>query len=173
MRERVLSSRTVFEGDILTLRVDEVEAADGHRGTREVVEHRGAAAVVCVHDGDVVLVRQYRHPVADILLELPAGLVAEDEAPEQTAARELIEETGLRAGRMEHLVSYHASPGFTNHSLHLYYTDDVTPVPAALEPGEVIEVERRPVASVRSLLRSGEIQDAKTLVGLALLALRL
>jgi ADP-ribose pyrophosphatase len=173
LRERVLSSRVVFEGNILTLRVDEVEAADGHRSTREVVEHRGAAAVVCVHDGDVVLVKQYRHPVEDVLLELPAGLIGAEETPEETAARELIEETGLRAEALEHLVSYHASPGFTNHRLHLFYSDTVTSVPAALEPGEVIEIERRPLASVKQLLTSGEIQDAKTLVGLSLLALRL
>lgn len=172
MQDRLLGSRVVFDGAILTVRVDEVEASDGHRATREVVEHRGAAAIVCVDGTDVVLVRQYRHAVGEVLLEIPAGLIAPGEDPAETAARELGEECGLRAKRLEHLATYHASPGFTTHRLHIYFTDDVEPAPTNLDPGEVVEVERRPVTSVRELVTSGEIQDAKTLVGLSLLVLR-
>src|SRR5205823_14734478 len=79
--ERVVSSQTVFEGKIVKLRVDEVIAADGHRATREVIEHGGAVAIVCVHDGDVWLVRQYRHPPQAVLLEIPAGTLNEGEDP--------------------------------------------------------------------------------------------
>jgi ADP-ribose pyrophosphatase len=172
MRERVLSSRTLFEGKILTLRVDDVEAADGHTSTREVIEHRGAVGIVCVHDGDIVLVRQYRHATGEELLEIPAGKLDAGEEPETTARRELIEEVGLRANALEHLATYFTTPGFTNERFHLYLATDVTPEPGRTDPGEVLEVERYPAASVRELLASGEVRDAKSLLGLAYLALR-
>jgi ADP-ribose pyrophosphatase len=172
LRERLLGSRTIFEGRILSLRVDDIEAADGHRATREVVATRGAAAILCVDAGDIVFTRQYRHPTGDVLLEIPAGIVDDGEEPADTAARELAEEVGLRPRRVEHLVTYYAAPGFTDHEVSIYYTDDVEAAQAELDPGEVIEVERRPVASVRELLASGEVRDAKTLIALGLLALR-
>lgn len=172
MRERVLGSRTVFEGQILTLRVDDVEAADGHRSTREVIEHGGAVGVVCVHDGDVWFVRQYRHATGEVLLEIPAGKLGPGEDPEACAARELVEEIGLHPRRLEHLATYYTTPGFTNERFFLYYADDVVARSGATEAGEVLEIERRPVASVDQLLRSGEVRDAKTLLGLAFVALR-
>ncbi|HYZ92531.1 MAG TPA: NUDIX hydrolase [Actinomycetota bacterium] len=172
MRERVLASRTIFEGRILRLRVDDVEAADGHRSTREVIEHEGAVGVVCVHDGEVWLVRQYRHATAEVLLEIPAGKLGKGEDPEACAARELVEEIGLRPRRLEHLATYYTTPGFTNERFYLYFTDDVVPESGSTDEGEVIEIERRPASSARELLSSGEIGDAKTLLGLAFLALR-
>lgn len=172
MHERVLASHIVFEGAVLTLRVDEVEAADGHRATREVIEHGGAVGVVCVHEGDVWLVRQYRHPTGEVLLEIPAGKLGRGEQPEACAARELVEEVGLRPRRLDHLATYYTTPGFTNERFFLYYTDDVEPEAGSTDEGEVIEVERRPATSAHELIGSGEIQDAKTLLGLAFLVLR-
>jgi ADP-ribose pyrophosphatase len=170
--ERVLGSRTIFEGNILTLRVDEIEASDGHRGTREVVVHRGAVGIVCVDGSDIVLVRQYRHATGETMLEIPAGTLAPGEDPEACAARELVEEVNLRPARLELLARYYTTPGFSDETFHLYFTDDVSPEPGSTEAGEIIEVERHPVAGVRELLRSGEIRDAKSLLGLAFLALR-
>jgi ADP-ribose pyrophosphatase len=172
MRERVLASRTIFEGSVLRLRVDEVEAADGHRSTREVIEHGGAVGIVCVHEGDLWLVRQYRHATGEVLLEIPAGKLTPGEDPEECAARELVEEIGLRPRRLEHLATYYTTPGFTNERFFLYFTDSVEPEPGKTDEGEVIEVERRPVSTVRELISSGEVRDAKTLLGLALLLLR-
>jgi ADP-ribose pyrophosphatase len=172
VRERVLSSREVFCGEIITVRVDDVETADGHLSTREVVEHRGAVGIVCVHEGEIVLVRQYRHAPGEELLEIPAGKVDAGEEPESTARRELVEEVGLRANALEHLTTYYTTPGFTNERFHLYLTTDVTPEPGSTDPGEVLEVERRPFSSLRALLESDEVRDAKTLLGLAYLALR-
>lgn len=172
MRERVLSSRTVFEGSILRLRVDDVEAADGHRSTREVIEHGGAVGVLCVHDGDVWFVRQYRHATGEVLLEIPAGKLGAGEDPETCASRELVEEIGLRPNKLEHLATYYTTPGFTNERFYLYFTDDVVPEPGSTDEGEVIEVERRPAARARELIGSGEVKDAKTLLALAFLALR-
>jgi ADP-ribose pyrophosphatase len=172
MRERVISSRVVFEGEILKLRVDDVEAADGHRSTREVIEHGGAVGVVCVHEGDVWLVRQYRHATGEVLLEVPAGKLGPGEDPEGCAARELVEEIGLRPNSLEHLATYYTTPGFTNERFFLYFTDDVVAEEGSTDAGEVLEVERRPATSAPALITSGEIQDAKTLLGLAFLALR-
>ncbi len=172
MRDRVLSSRVVFDGEVITVRVDEVEAADGHLSSREVVEHRGAVGVVCVHEGEIVLVRQYRHATGEELLEIPAGKLDQGEEPEATARRELVEEVGLCANTIEHLATYYTTPGFTDELFHLYLTMDATLEPGSTDPGEVLEVERRPLASLRDLLTSGEIRDAKSLLGLAFLALR-
>jgi ADP-ribose pyrophosphatase len=172
MRERVLGSRTIFEGAVVRVRVDEVEAADGHHSSREVIEHKGAVGVVCVHDGDVWFVRQYRHATGEELLEIPAGKLDDGEDPESCAARELVEEIGLRPRRLEHLATYYTTPGFTNERFYLYFTDDVFPAAGATDEGEVLEIERRPVSSARDLIGSGEVQDAKTLLGLAFLVLR-
>jgi ADP-ribose pyrophosphatase len=172
VRDRVLGSQTIFEGSVLRLRVDDVESGDGHRSTREVIEHRGAVGVVCVDAGDIVLVRQYRHATTEDLLEIPAGKLEAGEDPELCAARELVEEVGLRPARLDHLATFYTTPGFSNEKFHLYYTDDVTPEPGATDPGEIVDIERRPVGSVRKLLLSGEVRDAKSLLGLAFLALR-
>ncbi len=172
MRDKLLSSKTVFEGQILTLRVDEVEAADGYRSTREVIEHRGAVGVVCVYEGSLVFVRQYRHATGEVLLEIPAGKLDGGEDPEACAVRELGEEVGLRPRSLEHLATYYTTPGFTNEKFYLYLCTDAEETEAGADEGEVLEIERRPVASVRELLTSGEARDAKTLLGLALFALR-
>jgi len=170
--ERRLSSDTRFGGDFLQVRVDEVENEGGHRSTREVVTTRGAAAIVCVHGADLVLVRQYRYPVGRSLLEIPAGLVDEGETPEQAAARELVEEVGLSPRSLEHLTSYFAAPGFANHAVDLFFTDDVEETDTDPDDGEVLEIVRRPLATIRDLITKGEVSDAKTLIGLALVALR-
>lgn len=173
MRERRLSSRTVYEGRILTLRVDEVETADGHRSAREVVEHGGAVGVVCVHEADIVLVRQFRYATGEELLEIPAGKLDPGEDPAACAERELVEEVNLRPGSLEHLATYYTTPGFTNERFHLYLCEEAVAERGETEPGEVLRVERRPLSSLDDLRRSGEVRDAKTLLGLTFLALRL
>lgn len=170
--ERVISSRTIFEGEVLRLRVDEIEAADGHRGTREVIEHGGAVGIVCVHEDQIVLVRQYRHATGEVLLEIPAGKLGRGEDPEACAARELVEEVNLRPRRLDHLATYYTTPGFTNEKFHLYLTDDVVAEAGSTDAGEIIDVERYSASDTRRLLTSGEIRDAKTLLGLSFLALR-
>ncbi len=170
--DRVLGSTPIFDGTILKLRVDKIESPDGHRGTREVVETRGAVGIVCVDSGELVLVRQYRHAVGTSLLEIPAGIVDEGEEPETAAARELAEEVGLRPRRLDHMARYFASPGFTNHGLDIYFTDDVEVCDPDPDDGETIEVVRHPYADIRGLLDHAEVRDAKTIIGLALAALR-
>ncbi|HVL80056.1 MAG TPA: NUDIX hydrolase [Actinomycetota bacterium] len=172
MRERVLGSRTVFSGRILSLRVDEVEAADGHRSTREVIEHGGAVGMVVVHDGEVVLVRQYRHATGEVLLEIPAGRLEPGEEPEATARREMVEEVGLRAHALEHLATYYTAAGFSNELFHLYLAQECEPAAGETDEGEVLEVVRHPVGELDELISSGEVRDAKSLIGLLMLARR-
>jgi ADP-ribose pyrophosphatase len=172
LRDRPLGTRTVFEGRVIRVRVDEVEAADGHRSEREVVEHLGAVGIVAVHRGELVLVRQYRHATGEELLEIPAGKLAPGEEPAQCAARELVEETNLHPRRLESLATFYTTPGFTNELFHLFLADDCEPRRGRLEDGEVLSVERVPIGEVDALLERGEIRDAKTLVGLSFLLRR-
>ena len=129
MRERVLASRTVFDGEVLKVRVDEVEAADGHRSTREVVEHGGAVGDrVRARRATSWLVRQYRHATEEVLLEIPAGKLSAGRGSRSSARRESSSKRSVcDRERLEHLATYYTTPGFTNERFHLYFTDDVVP----------------------------------------------
>ena len=112
-RELATASERVFEGRIVSLRIDDVRFPDGRETRREVVEHRSAVAIVpLLPDNRVLLVRQWRHPVGEELVEIPAGLLEPGEQPIECAQRELAEETGYNAGRLEPLASFYSSPGF-------------------------------------------------------------
>lgn len=166
---RVLSSRRIYDGKVLALDVDDVEEPGGVRATREVVRHRGSVAALPVHaDGRLVLVRQYRHPVAADVWELPAGRLDPGETPEQGALRELEEEVGLRAGRLERLATYFTTPGFCDEVMHLFRASDLTEVPARPEADERIEARAVTLAQAREMLRSGELREGKTLVAVLL-----
>lgn len=167
--ERVLESRRLYEGRIVNLRVDNVELAGGWKTTREVVEHGEVVAVVPLLEGkDVLLVRQYRLPAAQTLLEVPAGGVDAGESIEEAAQRELGEECGQQANRLERLGGFYLSPGFCTEFLHLFLATELRPVQARPDPDEEIIVVRLPLAEALHLVRTGEIQDAKSIVGLLL-----
>jgi len=148
----------------------------GDEFTRDVVHHPGAVAVVPLHaDGTVSLVRQFRAALDADLLELPAGLrdVA-GEAPEQTARRELVEEVGLEAGLLEHLVTFHNSPGFCDEDVVVFLATGLRVVPHDRQgvEEEALTVERMPVGEALTMVDDGRITDAKTIIGLALVARR-
>jgi ADP-ribose pyrophosphatase len=156
------ASRRVYHGQLLDLTV---ERWGGHE--REIVEHPGAVAIVAVDREDVVtLVRQLRAPARRKLLELPAGTLEPGESPLETARRELAEETGLRGGRWRELASFWTTPGFCRERMTLFVAEGVEAGAASAEADEEIELVRWPVAAVGE--RLGEIEDAKTLVGLLL-----
>ncbi len=161
--------RRVYEGRVVALRVEEVELPDGRRVSREIVEHRGAAAAVPLVGRDVLLVRQHRPAVGRDLLEIPAGTVEPGESPAACLQRELAEEIGMQAGRLEHLVTFYPSPGFLTEAVHVYLATDL--VPRRL-PGEEedLEVVRMPLGDAQALVRSGEIVDSKSIIGLLWLA---
>jgi ADP-ribose pyrophosphatase len=162
-----LSEGEVFKGKVITVRV-----VDGH----EIVEHAVGVAIAAVDDeGRVLLVRQMRKAVGRALLELPAGLRDGDESGPATAQRELGEETGLEASLLERLAEVYTSPGFTDEVLEIYFASGLAPVlERHADPGESIdEVVTMPLEDAYALCISGEINDAKTIVGLTLARERL
>ncbi len=163
----MLGSRRVYEGHIVNLRVDEVELPSGRRALREIVEHRGAVAVVPVIDKDVVLVRQFRGAADRVLLEIPAGTMEPGETAEACLQRELAEEIGMRAGQVDHVLTFYPSPGFLTEVVHVYVARALTPQRLQAEE-EDLAVVRVPLAQARALVLAGEIVDAKSIIGLLL-----
>jgi len=138
-----------------------------------VVHHPGSAVIVPVHDdGTVVLVRQYRHPAVRYLLEVPAGTLADGERPEAGAARELEEELGLVADRLEKLSEFFVSPGFLEEKMWVYLATGLTEGRPNPDEDEVLDIIRMPIGEALEMITSGEIQDAKTIIGLMLAAPR-
>lgn len=170
--EKWRKSRIRYDGSMLRLRTGEVELPGGRRAEREVVEHAGSVAVVAVHDGEVLLVRQYRIAIGRELLELPAGKLEPGETPATSARRELEEETGFTSDTLQPLAQFYTSAGFTDEKLTIFFANDLRPVDTTPEWDEQIEVVRLPVAAVRQKLLDGEFEDAKTLVGLQAALLR-
>ena len=169
MTVRRLASRRVYEGKILKLDVDDVEEPGGVRAVREVARHPGSVAALPVHDdGRVVLVRQYRYPVDEELWELPAGRQDPGETPAQGAGRELEEEAGLRAGRLELLTVFYTTPGFCDEAMHLFRATDLVPVPPRPEIDEHLSIRAFPLEEAREMIRRGEVREGKTLVALLL-----
>ncbi len=169
LTEHKLTSETVYTGKIITVRHDTVRLPNGREATRDVVAHPGAVAVVPITAaGEVVLVRQYRYPVARALLEVPAGKLDKGERPEDCARRELEEETGYQAGSLEHLATFFTAPGFSDEQMHLYAARDLRKTSQNTDQDEFIDIEYYTPAQIRKLLADKEISDAKTLVGLLL-----
>ncbi|HVD78197.1 MAG TPA: NUDIX hydrolase [Vicinamibacteria bacterium] len=164
---RVLSHRRVYDGKILSLELDEIQEEGGTKALREVVRHRGSVAAIPIDDeGRLVLVRQYRHPVGQALWEVPAGVLEKGESPEQAIRRELEEEVGRRAGRVEHLVTFHPTPGFCDEVLHLFRATRLEETAVHPDEDEVLEVKWYTLDAARRLLHKGEIKDAKTIIAL-------
>jgi len=169
--ERPLGSRRIYEGRVISLRTDDVELRSGQRAAREIVEHRGAVAMVPLINGDVMLVRQFRAAVGRALLEIPAGSLEPGESVESCLQRELAEEIGMRAGHTEHLITFYPSPGFLTEAVHVYAARDLVPHRLHAEE-EDLTVVRVPLAKAIALVGQGEIVDAKSIIGLLLLGAR-
>lgn len=173
----VVSSTVTHHGNLSNVRVDRVTMPDGEVAEREIVEHDSAVAVVPIDtDGRVVLIRHYRHAITDTILEIPAGkLDVDGEAPEDAARRELLEEVGLAAGELQELMGFYNSSGWTDEMTTVYLARNVRPgdTPAGfVADGEEadLEVVRMSIAEAVALVDSGEINDAKTVIGLLLAA---
>jgi ADP-ribose pyrophosphatase len=166
-RLRIINSRTVHQGRVVTLKIDEIVEPSGVRATREVVVHGGSVVVIPrLADGRIVLVRQYRYPARQELWELVAGGIDGRETILAAARRELMEETGYRARKMRHLLSFYPSPGFLTERMHLVEARDLTLATPTPEEDERIEIGRFRESELRRMMESGEICDGKTLVGL-------
>lgn len=171
-----LATRSIYAGRVVRLDIDTVRFPDGSTGELELIRHPGAAAVVpCASDpagGDptIVMIKQYRYAAGGPLWEIPAGTLAPGESPEACARRELLEETGVTAARLEPLTSIWTTPGFTNEVIHLYMASGLSTRTAAPERDEFIEVVPQPLSQVLAAIREGEIRDAKTIVAILYMA---
>lgn len=164
----VLSSRLIHRGRIVSLRVDEYALEKGGVAVREVLDHPGAVVIAALDaDNRVYLVEQYRHAIAQYLLELPAGCLEPGEDPLETAQRELREEVGLEAGDWTYLGLFYSSPGFANERLHAFLARELTPAQGEPDDDEDISVVRYPLKALLGEL--DRIEDAKTLAALLLL----
>jgi ADP-ribose pyrophosphatase len=165
--ETRISSREIFNGQVVHLHVDTVRLPDGSQADREVVGHSGAVVVLpLTAGGEVVLVRQFRYPVGEILLELPAGKMDPGESPLQYASRELEEETGYRAADWRQICSFYTTPGFSNELLYMLEAKGLTAGEAHPDAEEFIDTVTVPLERARNMIRSGEIRDVKTIAGI-------
>lgn len=169
---KILSSQKVFDGRVFQVTTDTIVEGE-LTYQRDVVHHPGSAVIVPAHDdGTVMLVRQYRHPAVRYLLELPAGTLSDGERPEAGAARELEEELGLTAARLDKLSEFFVSPGFLEEKMWIYLATGLTEGQPNPDDDEVLDVVRLPIGEALEMITSGEIQDAKTIIGLILAAPR-
>jgi ADP-ribose pyrophosphatase len=164
--------REVYRGRVVDLGIERVALPNGAETELEVVRHAGAAAVAAVDDaGRVVLIEQYRHAGGGFLWEIPAGLLQEGEAPETCAQRELGEEVGLAAVRLERLGTMLPTPGYSDERIHLFLGRGLTEAPIGHEEDEVIQrIERVPLGDAVAMVWRGEIPDGKTALALLLAA---
>lgn len=169
----VLDTEEVYHGRVIDVSVYTVRENDVTY-KREVVHHPGGAGVVALFDDrTIALVRQYRHPTMRYVLELPAGRLSPPELPEECASRELEEEIGVRPGRMEKLAEFFTTPGFCEEKLWVYLATDLIATQQNLEGDEMLDIVRVPFARALEMIEDGEIEDAKTIIGLLLAARRL
>ena len=165
--EKTLSSRLVYDGRAVKLRVDTVRTAEGRETTREIVEHADCVAIVTLDaDNNVLLVNQFRKPAEQELLEIPAGGIDPGEDPEAAVRRELREETGYLPRKIERLGGFYSAPGYCTEYLYLYLATDLVSSPLRAEDTEGIELVRVPIAEIPGLIASGKICDAKSIAGL-------
>jgi ADP-ribose pyrophosphatase len=170
----LLESEIVYPGRAFTIRRDALRLPDGRETRLDIVEHFGSVVILPVDaDGNLLFVRQYRHAAGLDLLELPAGMLNEGEAPEACARREVREETGMAAGNLEELGGFYLAPGYSTEYMHVYLATNLHPDPLEADADEFLTVERLPLAKALASAARGEIPDAKSLATLFMAQARL
>ena len=163
LMEKTVESRVLFEGKIITVRLDKAELPNGRVASREVVEHPGGVAILPLFDGGTVsLVRQFRYPFQEVVAELPAGKLERGEDHRLAALRELEEEVGASCGRLTYLGCLYSSPGFSSEVLHMYLAQELPEGSCHPDEDEFLCVARIPFSALVEQVRQGEIKDAKT-----------
>jgi len=166
--EKTIESKQIYKGKVVQLRVDTVSLSDGRTKIREIVVHPGAAAIVPLmnegegEDKEVLLVEQYRKAVESKTLEIPAGTLEEGESPEECARRELIEETGFQASKLDKLIDFYPSPGFSSEIIHIFKASELKKVSEGEAELPIRFVE---LNELLTKIRNGEINDGKTIIG--------
>lgn len=163
LTEKTLSSKSVFDGRILHITLDEVELPDGRHSKREVVNHPGGVAVAALdNDNNLLFVRQFRYPYKEVVLELPAGKLEKGSTPLENGKRELFEETGAKGYSYISLGQVYPSPGYTSEIIHLYACRVEAITNNKLDEGEFLNVEKIPLKKAVELVLNNQIPDAKT-----------
>lgn len=163
-----LDRELVYKGVIVDFYQDTMQIPNGNTAKWDLISHKGATAIVAVRDdGKLFMVRQYRNPLERMTLELPAGaLNSREEVPEDCARRELEEEIGYKAGKMEHLVDIFTTVAFCDEKIYMYLATDLIPSKQNLDEDEFLNVEVHDIESLIQMIYEGKIQDSKTIVGL-------
>jgi ADP-ribose pyrophosphatase len=169
MAYETLHSETVYQGRAFNVRRDEIRLPDGKSARLDIVNHVGAVTLVPVDEqGRVWFVRQYRHAAGEVLLELPAGTLEPGEPPLDCARREIREEIGMAARRIELIGEYFLAPGYSTEFMHVFLATDLRPDPLPGDEDEFLSTEAIPLEVVQRMIESGKIRDAKTLASLML-----
>ncbi|WP_034327396.1 NUDIX hydrolase [Alkaliphilus transvaalensis] len=167
MDEKTVKSERIYEGKVINLRVDMVELPDRKYSKREIVEHSGAVGIVAItQEGKLLLVKQFRKPVEEILIEIPAGRIETEEDPKDTAIRELKEETGYGARKVSKMLDFYTSSGFSNEVLHIFLAEDLVAGECCPDEDEYIEVLKVDIEEALSMISNGKIKDSKTIIGI-------
>lgn len=167
--EKTIERDKIFEGKIISVFLDTVQLENGKISKREIVQHGGAvAALAFTSDNQLVLVRQFRKPIDDFLVEIPAGKIEKGEQPEETIRRELVEETGYEVQRLSYLTKFFTSAGFSNEIVYLYVAELGAQTNQSLDEDEIVELIEIPIEVVEEKILSGEIKDAKTILAVSL-----
>jgi len=169
-REHTYRSERIHEGHIINLRVDYLRNPEGKEVARELVEHNGGVTICCrPSEETIVLIKQYRYSVDELLYELPAGRIEKGEDLLAAAKRELAEETGYIAATWREISRFYTAPGFCNEMLYMYEATDVTLTEQSLDDDEEAEVIVMPLPEAWQLVLEGKVRDSKTVAGLGLL----
>ncbi len=164
----ILASDTIYKGKVFNVRLDKIREGEIEY-EREIVEHRGSAVIVPLFpDRTIAMVRQYRHATGKYLLEVPAGMLEAGEEPLEGARRELEEEIGVTAGKIEPLAAFYISPGFLTEKMNLFLATELTETGQKLEDDELLTIERIPLDEAAKMATDGRVEDAKSIVGILL-----
>jgi ADP-ribose pyrophosphatase len=172
--EKTIETRRIHEGRVINLREDTVELPNGRIGKREIIEHKGAVAIVpLLPDGRVIMVRQFRKPCEEALLEIPAGGLNKGEDPADCARRELSEETNHDSAKLTHLFSIFLAPGYSSELIHCYLAEELFTKDGTPDEDENLNVEIYPLSELLAMCDNGGIKDAKTVACLGAVYRRL
>ena len=164
--EKTLKSEKIYQGKILSLRIDTIEMPNKKYSKREIVEHKPAVVIIAINGTKLLMVRQFRKAVEKTLLEVPAGLVEVQETPVQAASRELEEETGYLCENPKYIMEFYTSPGYSDEKIDLFLAEDLVKTEQNLDDGEFIEVEEIEIEDLRKKVLYGEVQNASSIIAI-------